>query len=85
MQQKLKADNILLAFQNLQEDNLKKNQNGSLHSQSFHFQNSLTLILNPCADPETFVRRSPTLTFFLVDERRDDPNTTKSGPSSACQ
>ena len=34
-----------------------------------------------CADPETFVRGGPTLTTFLVDERRDDPNITKSGPS----
>ena len=24
-------------------------------------------------------------TFFLDDEGRDDPNTTKSGPSSACE
>ena len=38
-----------------------------------------------CADPESFVRGSPNLTkFFLysVVERRDDPYTTKSGPSS---
>ena len=38
------------------------------------------------ADPESFIRGGPTLiTFisFLVDERRDDPNTTKSGSSSA--
>ena len=29
----------------------------------------------------------PTLTtfFFLVNEGRDDPNTTISGPTSACQ
>ena len=27
----------------------------------------------------------PTLTFFLVDEMREDPNSTKSGPSSARQ
>ena len=45
-----------------------------------------------CADPETIVRGGPTLTtffvfvfvFFLV-ERRDDPNATRSGPSSARQ
>ena len=40
----------------------------------------------PCADPESFVRGGPTLTtvfFFLVDEERDDPNTTISGPSLA--
>ena len=24
-------------------------------------------------------------TFFLVDDEREDPNTTKSGPSLACQ
>ena len=38
---------------------------------------------------KTFVRGGPTLTtffaVFLVDERRDDQNTTKSGPSSAHQ
>ena len=32
-----------------------------------------------CADPESFFRGVPTLTFFLVD-----PNTTKIMPSSAC-
>ena len=44
-----------------------------------------------CADPESFVRGGPTLTtfffllFFLVDEGREDPSTTISGPSSARQ
>ena len=38
-----------------------------------------------CADPECFARGGPTLTFFLVDERREDPKSTKSGPSSARQ
>ena len=38
-----------------------------------------------CAYPESFVRGGPTLTFFLVDEGRKDPNTTKSGPSLARQ
>ena len=34
-----------------------------------------------CADPEC-----PTLTtFFLVDDGREDPNTTISGPSLASQ
>ena len=38
-----------------------------------------------CVDPESFVRGGPILTtffvlFFLVDEGREDPNTTKSGP-----
>ena len=40
------------------------------------------------ADPERFVRGGPTLTtlfVFLVDEWREDPKTTLSGPSSACQ
>ena len=34
-----------------------------------------------------FVRGGPTLTFFflLVDEWWEDPNTTRSGPSLACQ
>ena len=38
-----------------------------------------------CTDPESLVRGGPTLTmfyFFIVDERKEDPNTTKSGPSS---
>ena len=40
----------------------------------------------PCADPESFVRGGPTLSlFFLVDEGKEDPNTTISGPSSAQQ
>ena len=42
-----------------------------------------------CADPESIVRGGPTLTrfffFFLVDEGREDPNTTISGPSLAGQ
>ena len=47
-------------------------------------------LLFPCADPESFVRGGPTLTgfflfFFLVDEGREDPNTTISEPSSSCQ
>ena len=38
-------------------------------------------------DPESFARVGPTLTtfFFLVDEGRDDPNTTIRGPTSARQ
>ena len=39
----------------------------------------------PCADPESFVSGGPTLTFFLVDKGREDPNITISGPSSARQ
>ena len=39
-----------------------------------------------CADPESFASGGPTLTFFsLVDEGREDPNTTLSGPSLARQ
>ena len=41
------------------------------------------------ADPEIFVRRDPTLRDFygvlLVDEGREDQNTTIRGPSSARQ
>ena len=35
-----------------------------------------------CTDPESFVRVSPT---FLVDEMREDPNTTIIRPSLARQ
>ena len=40
-----------------------------------------------CADPECFVRGDPTLTTFVfkVDEGREDPSPTLSGPSSARQ
>ena len=39
-----------------------------------------------CLDPESYVRGGPTLTlFFLVDEGREDQNTTISGPSLARQ
>ena len=44
------------------------------------------MTLTSCADPESFVRGGPTRTrVFLVDEGREDPNTTISGPSSAHQ
>ena len=37
-------------------------------------------VLMACADPESFSRGDPTLTtFFLVDDGREDPNTTLSG------
>ena len=42
----------------------------------------LTSSQSLCTDPGSFVREGPTLTsffllfFFLVDERREDPNTT---------
>ena len=38
-----------------------------------------------CADPESFIRGGPTLTFFvcyLVDEGREDPNITIRWPAS---
>ena len=39
-----------------------------------------------CADPESYVRGGPTLTtVFLVDEGREDQNTTISGPSPVRQ
>ena len=34
-----------------------------------------------CSDPENFVREGGTT--ILADDGREDPNTTKSGPSSA--
>ena len=41
------------------------------------------------ADPEVFVREVSNfdvfVVVFLVDEGWEDPNTTISGPSSACQ
>ena len=41
---------------------------------------------SPCADLQSFVRVGSTLTtLFLVDEGREDPRTTISGPSSARQ
>ena len=40
----------------------------------------------PRAKPDSFVRGVQTLTdFFLVAEGRENPNTTKRGPSSASQ
>ena len=40
----------------------------------------------PRAKPDSFVRGVQTLTdFFLVAEGRENPNTTKIGPSSASQ
>ena len=48
--------------------------------------------IRSCADTESFVRGGPALTFFwffllvfLVDEGRQDPNTTICRPSSAGQ
>ena len=32
--------------------------------------------VQPCADPESYVRGGPTLTFFLVYGGREDQNTT---------
>ena len=45
-----------------------------------------TMLLRPCADPESFVRGGPILTtFVLVHKWKNDPNITISGPSSARQ
>ena len=42
--------------------------------------------VQPCADPESYVRGGPTLTLiFVVDEGSEDQNTTIGGPSSARQ
>ena len=41
--------------------------------------------VQPCADPESYVGGGPTWAFFLVDEGREDQNTTIGGPSSALQ
>ena len=53
----------------------------------------LHFMLDACADSENFVRRVSTMTtffflslfflYFVVGEVREDPNYTKSGPSSA--
>ena len=40
-------------------------------------KNIAELTPEACADPESFVRGSPSLTtFFSVDEGREDPNST---------
>ena len=36
-----------------------------------------------CADPEKFCHECPNLSFFVFYERREDPNSTIRGPSSA--
>ena len=47
---------------------------------------SFYILTSPCMDPENIFRGGPTLTmFFLVDEGREDPNTTIRGPSLASQ
>ena len=48
----------------------------------FHTVRSLNM---PCADPERFVRGSNFFSFVLVDEEREDQNSTLSGASSARQ
>ena len=42
------------------------------------------MLYTACADPERFARESSTLTTFFLFfyERREDPNTSKGGPSS---
>ena len=46
-----------------------------------------SILILSCADPESFCQRESNFdnVFFLVDKRRDGPNTTKSGSSSAHQ
>ena len=44
--------------------------------------------VDPCADPERFAQVDPALLFFFfffLDEGKEDPYSTKSGPSSASQ
>ena len=44
----------------------------------------LNIVLSrACADPENYVRGSPTLTTFFFSEGREDQNTTISGQSVA--
>ena len=51
---------------------------------SFLLRKRLTFIFMPGS--ESFVRAGPTLTTsFLVDDDREDPTTTKRGPTSARQ
>ena len=52
----------------------------------------LIVLSQSCADPESSVREGGPIVFFLLflklfslDEGREDPNTTKSGPSLASQ
>ena len=40
---------------------------------------------NACGSRKFFSEGGPTLTTFLVDECREDPNSTISGPSSTRQ
>ena len=61
-----------------------------IHIQSnLAYPHTLKMEWSSCPDPESFVRGGSTLTefylFVLVDEGREDPNTTISWPSSACQ
>ena len=46
---------------------------------------SLKFCVSSCTDQESYVRGSPTLTFYLVDEGKEFPNTTLSEQSSARQ
>ena len=48
---------------------------------------TIRLLRRVCTDPESFAIGDPTLptVFFIVDEGRDEPNTTISGPASAHQ
>ena len=46
-------------------------------------RSGVACVMGLCADQESFVMGGPKLLFF--DEGREDPNNTKSGPSSARQ
>ena len=46
---------------------------------------TLSIEMVPCEDPAIFDRVGPTLTIFLVDEGRENPNNDKSRSSSAHQ
>ena len=52
----------------------------------YSFLNKNTSGAAACADPESFVKDGPTLSFFFkFDEERKDTNTTISGPWMARQ
>ena len=51
------------------------------HEEETESTNIQTTARSQCADPESFVSVGPTLAGFLVDEEREDPKPTSSGPS----
>ena len=56
---------------------------GKFHINSLQRYLEAIEAIKPCWDPESFVRRGPTLTTFFLVEEREDPNTTIIRPSSA--